>query len=54
MGIPSVMVSGEWVIADGQVTGKHPGVVLRSTSAIIPDDVGFEESVQRRSSNWQM
>jgi N-acyl-D-amino-acid deacylase len=32
LGIPSVMVSGEWVVADGQVTGKHPGVVLRSTS----------------------
>ncbi len=31
-GIPGVMVSGEWVIADGKVTGKHPGVVLRSTA----------------------
>jgi len=31
-GIPSVMVSGEWVIAEGNVTGKRPGVVLRSTA----------------------
>jgi len=30
LGVPDVMVSGEWVIANGQVTGKHPGVVLRS------------------------
>ena len=30
LGIPSVMVSGEWVIDGGAVTGKHPGQVLRS------------------------
>ena len=30
LGIPGVMVSGEWVIDDGKVTGKHPGQVLRS------------------------
>jgi N-acyl-D-amino-acid deacylase len=30
LGIPSVMVSGEWVIDGGAVTGKHPGHVLRS------------------------
>lgn len=28
-GIPDVMVSGEWVISDGKVTGKHPGHVIR-------------------------
>jgi N-acyl-D-amino-acid deacylase len=32
LGIPSVMVSGVWVIDGGQVTGKHPGVVLRSAA----------------------
>jgi N-acyl-D-amino-acid deacylase len=30
LGIPSVMVSGEWVVQDGKVTGKRPGQVLRS------------------------
>lgn len=30
LGIPSVMVSGEWVVDDAKVTGKHPGKVLRS------------------------
>jgi N-acyl-D-amino-acid deacylase len=30
LGIPSVMVSGEWVIDGGAVTGNHPGHVLRS------------------------
>ena len=29
LGIPSVMVAGEWVIDKGQPTGKHPGSVLR-------------------------
>jgi N-acyl-D-amino-acid deacylase len=29
VGIPAVMVSGEWVIDDGKVTGRHPGRVLR-------------------------
>lgn len=28
-GIPDVMVSGQWVVADGKVTGAHPGLVLR-------------------------
>jgi N-acyl-D-amino-acid deacylase len=32
LGIPAVMVSGEWVIDDGKVTGKHPGRVLRSAA----------------------
>ncbi len=32
VGIPAVMVSGEWVIDDGQVTGRHPGQVLRPQS----------------------
>ena len=30
LGIPHVMVAGEWVVRDGQVTGRHPGRVLRS------------------------
>jgi len=29
LGIPAVMVSGEWVIRDGAVTGKRPGQALR-------------------------
>ncbi len=29
LGIPAVMVSGEWVIDAGKPTGKHPGQVLR-------------------------
>lgn len=29
LGIPAVMVAGEWVIDDGRVTGRHPGHVLR-------------------------
>jgi N-acyl-D-amino-acid deacylase len=29
VGIPDVMVSGEWVVAGGKVTGAHPGKVLR-------------------------
>jgi N-acyl-D-amino-acid deacylase len=32
LGIPGVMVSGEWVIDDGKVTGRHPGRVLRSAA----------------------
>lgn len=32
LGIPGVMVSGEWVIEDGKVTGHHPGRVLRSAA----------------------
>ncbi len=32
LGIPAVMVSGEWVIDDGKVTGRHPGQVLRSAA----------------------
>lgn len=32
LGIPDVMVSGEWVVRDGQVTGRRPGQVLRSTA----------------------
>jgi N-acyl-D-amino-acid deacylase len=30
LGIPAVMVSGEWIVDDGKVTGRHPGRVLRS------------------------
>jgi len=30
LGIPGVMVSGEWVVRDGAVTGQRPGRVLRS------------------------
>ena len=29
LGIPAVMVSGEWVIRDGAVTGKRPGKALQ-------------------------
>jgi N-acyl-D-amino-acid deacylase len=29
VGIPDVMVSGEWVVSSGKVTGVHPGKVLR-------------------------
>jgi N-acyl-D-amino-acid deacylase len=35
LGIPAVMVGGEWVVLDGTVTGKRPGRVLRS-AAYIP------------------
>ena len=28
LGIPDVMVAGEWVVRDGKVTGRHPGRVL--------------------------
>jgi N-acyl-D-amino-acid deacylase len=30
LGIPAVMVGGEWVVRDGAVTGKRPGRILRS------------------------
>jgi N-acyl-D-amino-acid deacylase len=33
LGIPGVMVSGECVIDDGRVTGRHPGRVLKSAAA---------------------
>jgi N-acyl-D-amino-acid deacylase len=29
LGIPHVMVSGQWVVQDGKVTGARPGQVLR-------------------------
>ena len=32
-GIPDVMVSGTWVVTDGNVTGAHPGKVIRHTPA---------------------
>lgn len=32
-GIPDVMVSGVWVVADGKVTGAHPGHVIRHRTA---------------------
>jgi N-acyl-D-amino-acid deacylase len=32
LGIPAVMVSGQWVVRDGVVTGKRPGRVLRSAA----------------------
>ena len=32
LGIPGVMVSGEWVIDDAKVTGRHPGQVLRRSA----------------------
>lgn len=32
LGIPSVMVSGVWVIDEGRVTAKHPGRVLKRTA----------------------
>jgi N-acyl-D-aspartate/D-glutamate deacylase len=28
-GIPDVMVSGQWVVRDGQITGARPGKVIR-------------------------
>ena len=30
LGIPDVMVAGEWIVRDGKVTGHRPGRVLRS------------------------
>jgi N-acyl-D-amino-acid deacylase len=35
LGIPAVMVGGEWVVRDGDVTGKRAGRILRS-AAYIP------------------
>jgi N-acyl-D-aspartate/D-glutamate deacylase len=32
LGIPDVMVSGTWVVLNGQVTGRHPGRVLKSAA----------------------
>jgi N-acyl-D-amino-acid deacylase len=32
LGIPAVMVAGEWVIDDGKVTGRHPGRALKRTA----------------------
>ncbi len=32
LGIPAVMVAGQWVINDGSVSGRHPGRVLTSES----------------------
>jgi N-acyl-D-aspartate/D-glutamate deacylase len=32
LGIPGVMVSGEWVIDDGKVAGHQPGRILRSAA----------------------
>ena len=33
LGIPGVMVAGEWVIDDGRVTGRHPGRVLKHSAS---------------------
>ena len=32
LGIPGVMVSGQWVVRHGAVTGSRPGRVLRSAA----------------------
>jgi N-acyl-D-amino-acid deacylase len=32
LGVPAVMVAGEWVIDDGKVTGRRPGEALRSAA----------------------
>jgi N-acyl-D-amino-acid deacylase len=32
LGIPTVIVGGQWVVQDGAVTGKRPGSVLRSAA----------------------
>jgi N-acyl-D-amino-acid deacylase len=32
LGIPAVMVGGQWVVQDGAVTGRRPGSVLRSAA----------------------
>ena len=34
LGIPGVMVAGEWVVDQGGVTGRHPGQVLRHAPRI--------------------
>jgi N-acyl-D-amino-acid deacylase len=36
LGIPGVMVGGEWVVDQGRVTGRHPGRVLRSAAYRAP------------------
>jgi len=36
IGIPEVMVSGEWVVSGGKVTGVHPVKVLRHTPDTKP------------------
>jgi len=33
LGIPGVMVSGEWEVDGGRITGRHPGVVSRPMAA---------------------
>jgi N-acyl-D-aspartate/D-glutamate deacylase len=43
IGIPAVMVAGEWVIDDGRVTGRHPGHVLRATARV------FEQRMPREA-----
>jgi N-acyl-D-amino-acid deacylase len=35
LGIPGVLVSGEWVVDDGKVTAKHPGRVLKSPALAL-------------------
>ena len=35
-GIPHVMVSGEWVVRDGRLTGQHPGQALRGPGYRAP------------------
>jgi N-acyl-D-amino-acid deacylase len=37
-GIPDVMVSGEWVVRDGKVTGTHPGRVIRHLASSAKGD----------------
>jgi N-acyl-D-amino-acid deacylase len=44
LGIPGVMVAGEWVIDGGKVTGRHPGRVLKRTGIS-----GREASVRARA-----
>jgi N-acyl-D-amino-acid deacylase len=34
LGIPAVMVSGEWVVDGGRITGRHPGAVLRPATTL--------------------
>ena len=46
LGIPSVMVSGEWVIDDGAVTGKHPGHVLRPSPVGVHHDQSAGSGLQ--------
>jgi N-acyl-D-amino-acid deacylase len=37
VGLPAVMVSGQWVVRDGKVTGALPGKVLRRAAAAHTD-----------------